>query len=241
MNNYSRERLNGFTLIELLVVISIIALLIGILLPALGTARGSARRVVCSSNMRGLSQLQIQYAFENKEYISGPNTSGGRLDDTNFIGDPFPTYQDLAFNTSSTTPTQQGDWISPILGDSVGLSSNRAQRLRGILNDYGCAEAVEITGIFSQGSVQDLDDFEEYLSLGINQVSYLAPSTMMAYGQGSPLAFRVIWSGNQPAQYENGVTTFSNGAAIGNNYAPRLDRVGQQSSKVLFADGNLFF
>jgi prepilin-type N-terminal cleavage/methylation domain-containing protein len=77
------KRSKGFTLIELLVVISIIALLIGILLPALGAARRAARQMKSTTQVRGIVQGLVTFAGNNKERMPGTNSKGFIIIDTN--------------------------------------------------------------------------------------------------------------------------------------------------------------
>lgn len=63
----------GFTLIELLVVISIIALLIGLLLPALGQARKNAQQIKSASQIRSIMQANIGFSSDNDEFFPFPS------------------------------------------------------------------------------------------------------------------------------------------------------------------------
>ncbi len=72
-------RTRAFTLIELLVVVSIIAVLIGLLLPALGSARLAARSVACLSTMRQIQIGSLMYSEDNRGRLIEPGLPEGGI------------------------------------------------------------------------------------------------------------------------------------------------------------------
>jgi prepilin-type N-terminal cleavage/methylation domain-containing protein/prepilin-type processing-associated H-X9-DG protein len=79
-NRTAPRRNGGFTLIELLVVIAIIAILAGLLLPSLKSAKDESLGIKCMSNMRQMCLGWRMYAQENREFIVLASQSGSSTD-----------------------------------------------------------------------------------------------------------------------------------------------------------------
>src|SRR3989440_4484983 len=144
------RRPHGFTLVELLIVIGIIAVLIGILLPALGRAREQSRTVACLSNLRQIGEAAQLYAAQNQGYtvpgytdFSAKTSNGVYLDAENFatvlvntqclVAPPVKILTDRPSNQSSVffCPSGMDDQVAVHLqpGQSTPLPKDRKAAL----------------------------------------------------------------------------------------------------------------
>lgn len=121
------KRAKGFTLIELLVVISIIALLVGILLPALSSARAAAQTTSCLSNSKQVGESMHMYAAEADDFLPGATpavTLAGGYNDMLYDRDYLPS-QETFFCPSHSLTDGDNTVADAFAADKVSYGMSR--------------------------------------------------------------------------------------------------------------------
>ncbi len=210
----------GFTLIELLVVIAVIALLMAILAPSLNMAKEMARSVACNAHQRAAGIAVATYTSSWNDWLPGPNTSGLRQTKGLYVDG----------NSSGSTPVQNMDWISPTLGEELGLPSDRESRFVEICNTK-----------FRCPSNKAKYDFEYNGGSG-SIINTVPINSVYQVSFGASLAFHVVsyQSGEDNLITDEGMATNEVAAMVPRGYQPKISRVGSPSDKVFCMDGTRY-
>ena len=151
MKNYQSKR-RTFTLIELLVVIAIIAILAGMLLPALNNARERGRSASCTSNLKQCGTAVLNYCNDYNDYIIATQMSlvmpgynlTGASSDVGLQNSPAMICAYLGYIPKPTEGSNSSVWICPS-GKAARKTYNRF-----VLGEtYGVAHGLLYSGEYS--------------------------------------------------------------------------------------------
>jgi len=232
----SSSRRTAFTLVELLVVISIIAVLMGLLLPAVQSAREAGRRATCSNNQYQLAFACIRHNDTNGFLPGWRNVVGSSTTSWTVPILPFMERNDIFRSWSSGNPaapyvsffvcpsSPPDSLTNPTLAyaGNCGTASNAPLNTSGLLGRRFDGVMVDnlATGTMAYRSTLDTVADGDGSSMTL-LLSEKCLSGITAFAQG-------VW--NTTAASGNGTFNFTNGSA---SYVPGFGIVGSVQAKVI--------
>jgi prepilin-type processing-associated H-X9-DG protein/prepilin-type N-terminal cleavage/methylation domain-containing protein len=245
-------RRKAFTLVELLVVIGIIAVLIGLLLPALQRARSQAQLIQCQSNIRQIIMAQLLFAQDHQGCI--PTCSDQQWAQ---LADTLPTSK-FAYRTAPPNPNTPNlpmvvlDWASsliPYLGQGSGSAGNNTfLTTAGAQNQtkvFQCPSDVWLSdSIPGYALVNNVNNSSPYppgetyftyqpISYGINADIAMVVNPQTGYGEFGP---KELSTGHIDIYAGPNNGTKSGTHYFGQPLTCRVDRVYKSAETLLVAD-----